>query len=68
MNDERTKDERALDALIALSLRPFDETLTTEEILKFMAEYDAGLHPLSEQDKAALDRVQVEMQKLGKPF
>jgi len=33
---------------------------TKSEIDKFMAEYDAGLHPLSAEDEAALKRAEPE--------
>jgi len=36
---------------------------TDAEIAQFMAEYDAGLHPLSKEDGAALKRAEPELLK-----
>jgi len=36
---------------------------TNAEIKQFMAEYDAGLHPLSAEDEAALKRAELEFWK-----
>lgn len=53
----RRKEYRALEALVALALRPeLMKPPTDEEIERFMREYDEGKHPLSKEGKEALDR------------
>jgi hypothetical protein len=53
----RRKEQMALEALVALALRPeLMKPPTDAEIEKWMKEYDEGKHPLSKEGKEALDR------------
>lgn len=53
----RRRENRALDALIALALHPLSSKQPTDaEIDKFLSECKQGKHKLNAETKAALDR------------